>query len=49
SAFHITAVDDTGEIMAFQHKKHQIYAVQFHPESIMTDHGVEMLQNFFKL
>lgn len=49
SAFHITAVDETGEIMAFQHKKHQIYAVQFHPESIMTDHGVEMLQNFFKL
>ncbi|HMS71382.1 MAG TPA: aminodeoxychorismate/anthranilate synthase component II [Saprospiraceae bacterium] len=49
SAFDITAVDDEGEIMAMQHKEFPIYAVQFHPESIMTEHGVTMLENFFKL
>lgn len=49
SAFHITAVDEQGEIMALQHKEFPIYAVQFHPESIMTEHGAKMLENFFKL
>lgn len=49
SAFDITAIDDTGEIMAFHHKEYAIHAVQFHPESIMTDHGKTMLENFFKL
>lgn len=46
SAFIITARDDTGEIMGLQHKKHKVFAVQFHPESIMTEYGTEMLQNF---
>ena len=48
SAFEITAIDDTGEIMALQHKSKRVYAVQFHPESIMTEHGIEMLKNFFE-
>lgn len=43
----ITAVDDTGEIMALKHKTLPIYAVQFHPESIMTPYGRKMLANFF--
>lgn len=42
----VTAVTDDGEIMAVQHKEYPIYGVQFHPESIMTPLGKEMLENF---
>lgn len=42
----ITAVDEKGEVMAVQHKTLPIYGVQFHPESIMTPQGREMIQNF---
>ncbi|MEM9548185.1 MAG: aminodeoxychorismate/anthranilate synthase component II [Bacteroidota bacterium] len=49
SNLEITSVDDDGEIMAIQHKEHQVYGVQFHPESIMTDDGKQMLQNFLSL
>lgn len=47
--FEITAVADDGEIMAVQHRKYQIYGVQFHPESIMTPDGKKMLSNFINL
>ena len=40
------AVTDDGEIMAVQHKDYPIYGVQFHPESILTPLGREMLKNF---
>ncbi len=42
----VTAVADDGEIMAVQHKDYPIYGVQFHPESIMTPDGQQMLENF---
>lgn len=42
----ITAVTSDGEIMAVQHKEYPIYGVQFHPESIMTPDGKQMLRNF---
>lgn len=42
----ITATDEKGEIMAVQHKTLSIYGVQFHPESIMTPQGKEMIRNF---
>ena len=45
----ITSIDDEGEIMAAQHKEYQVYGVQFHPESIMTDDGKLMLKNFLSL
>lgn len=45
----ITSVDEAGEIMAIRHKKYAIYAVQFHPESIMTPTGKTMIENFLKL
>ena len=44
-----TAVTDDGEIMAVQHDKFPIYGVQFHPESILTPLGREMLKNFVEL
>ncbi|MDO4975658.1 MAG: aminodeoxychorismate/anthranilate synthase component II [Eubacteriales bacterium] len=45
----ITAVTSDGEIMAVQHKEYPIFGVQFHPESIMTPDGKEMLRNFIKM
>lgn len=42
----ITAQTSDGEIMAVQHQNYPIYGVQFHPESILTPHGKQILQNF---
>ena len=42
----ITAKTEEGEIMAVEHTDYPIYGVQFHPESIMTPCGREMLRNF---
>lgn len=38
-----------GEIMAVKHKEYEIYGLQFHPESIMTPDGMQMLRNFFEI
>jgi anthranilate synthase component 2 len=42
----VTAWTDDGEIMGVRHKHLPIEGVQFHPESILTEHGHAMLQNF---
>ncbi|MBQ3583474.1 MAG: aminodeoxychorismate/anthranilate synthase component II [Lachnospiraceae bacterium] len=44
----ITAMTDDEEIMAVEHKKYKIYGVQFHPESILTPDGKQMMINFLK-
>lgn len=44
----VTAVTDEGEIMAVQHKEYPIFGVQFHPESIMTPDGKQMIKNFIE-
>jgi para-aminobenzoate synthetase component II len=44
----ITAHSDDGEIMGLQHKHHPTFGVQFHPESILTEHGYDLLRNFLR-
>ena len=44
----LTATDEKGEVMAVQHKTNQLYGLQFHPESIMTPLGKEMVRNFLE-
>lgn len=44
----ITAVDETGAIMALQHKQYPIVGVQFHPESVLSPEGPQLLQNFIE-
>ncbi len=42
----ITALTEDGEVMAVEHREYPIFGVQFHPESIMTPDGRQMLRNF---
>jgi len=42
----ITAFTSEGEVMALQHKDYPVLGVQFHPESILTEHGKRILANF---
>ena len=42
----VTARTNNGLIMALEHRKSPIYGVQFHPESIVTEHGLQLVRNF---
>ncbi|MBP0967746.1 MAG: gamma-glutamyl-gamma-aminobutyrate hydrolase family protein, partial [Oscillospiraceae bacterium] len=44
----VTAKTDDGEVMAVQHKEYPVYGLQFHPESILTPEGRQMLLNFLQ-
>ena len=45
---HVTATSDDGEIMGVRHRELAIEGVQFHPESILSEHGHAMLKNFLE-
>lgn len=45
----VTARTEDGEIMAVKHRDHEVYGVQFHPESILTPKGKIMLRNFLEI
>lgn len=45
----ITATTSDGLIMGLQHKEFNIHGVQFHPESIASEHGHDLLKNFIKM
>jgi anthranilate synthase/aminodeoxychorismate synthase-like glutamine amidotransferase len=45
----VTARCEKGEIMAIQHRKYPVYGVQFHPESVLTHCGHQLLKNFIAL
>jgi anthranilate synthase component 2 len=44
----VTAWTDDGEIMGVRHKQHHVEGVQFHPESVLTERGHDLLANFLK-
>ncbi|MCL4805019.1 MAG: aminodeoxychorismate/anthranilate synthase component II [Anaerolineae bacterium] len=45
----VTAFTRDGEIMGLQHREYPVVGVQFHPESILTEHGKRILQNFLAM
>ena len=42
----VTASDDNGEIMAIRHCEYDVCGVQFHPESLLTEHGLKLIENW---
>lgn len=49
SEFRKTSWTDDGVIMGIQHSQHKLFGIQFHPESIMTPHGKDILRNFLEV
>ena len=47
--FQIDAVSAEGDIMALSHTYFPLFSVQFHPESVLTEHGAELIRNFVQL
>ncbi len=47
--FIVTAESDDNEVMGIRHKKHPVEGIQFHPESILTEVGKDILKNFLML
>ena len=45
----VTALSDQGQIMALQHREYNIHGIQFHPESVLTSYGEDIIMNFLNL
>ena len=48
AALEVTARDANGEVLAFRHREFDVRGVQFHPESILTEYGAKMLENWLR-
>jgi len=44
----VTAISDKGEVMALRHSTLPVFGVQFHPEAVLTEYGLKMLQNWLE-
>jgi anthranilate synthase component II len=44
----ITSVDDNGIIMSVKHKRYNVRGIQYHPESVMTEHGKQIIKNWLE-
>lgn len=45
----LLAEDENGIVMALKHTQYSVYGLQFHPESIITDHGIRIVENWLKM
>ena len=48
SAFELTSMDEQGQIMSIRHRDYRVWGLQYHPESVMTAEGKQILRNFFE-
>jgi anthranilate synthase component 2 len=46
AALEIIATSEDGEIMAVRHREHPVHGLQFHPESVLTEHGYRLVDHF---
>ncbi|HKK41542.1 MAG TPA: hypothetical protein VJ963_03970, partial [Bacteroidales bacterium] len=44
----VTCSDDSGFIMGISHREYDVRGLQFHPESVLTEHGMEILSNWLE-
>ena len=45
----ITCEDDNGLIMGISHKQYDVRGLQFHPESVLTEHGYDIMRNWIEI
>ena len=49
SELEVLAIDEQANIMAIRHKEYNVYGLQYHPESILTEYGLTFIENWVKL